>query len=470
MNTLSDNAERFCRGVVAYYGDSATRLMSQPDQERERLQLAALQYRFRQLREAIPMVKKLADNEGIQDINGVEDIIPLLFDHSMYKSYPPSMLFEGRFVPLTKWLSKLTSVDLSGFDASRYHTLDDWLMGLYHDTPLNVVNSSGTSGVWSFIPRSKPDWEKFMQYFRVVYWQRFGEASPVAQFPLNMHVLFPYFRSGTGHLLMNELYIKYICGGEEHFHAAYPGRLSPDVLLLTQRMRAAAAKGEEVKISPDLKAKRDEFVMLMESRDEHTIRFFDDCSKKLRGERVFMQAVPSMLYQMAATGLERGDKGLFAGNSIVNAGGGTKGSVLPDNWEEVVKEYLGVEQLNVPYGMSEMACFFPRCEHGHHHIMPGVIPFVLDPDTSKPLARTGQVTGRWAHYDLNVESHWGGFITGDEVTVTWDHPCPCGRSGPYLGRQIRRYSEISKGADKITCAATQEAYDDAMDFLTNIEI
>ena len=120
MNTLSDNAERFCRGVVAYYGDSATRLMSQPDQERERLQLAAVQYRFRQLREAIPMVKKLADNEGIQDINGVEDIIPLLFDHSMYKSYPPSMLFEGRFVPLTKWLSKLTSVDLSGFDASRY--------------------------------------------------------------------------------------------------------------------------------------------------------------------------------------------------------------------------------------------------------------------------------------------------------------------------------------------------------------
>jgi hypothetical protein len=466
------SVEAFCRDVVSYYGDSATRLMSQSNPEREEIQLAALQYRFRQLRETVPMLKKLADNEGIQEISEIEDVVPLLFDHSMYKSYPPSMLYESRFVPLTRWLSKLTNVDLSGFDASQYRTLDDWMMGLYHNTPLNVVNSSGTAGAWSFIPRSKPDWEKFMQYYRVVYLQRFGEESPAERFPLNLHVLFPYFRSGAGYLLMNELYVKYICGGEERFHAAYPGRLSPDVLLLTQRMRAAAATGDldKLEISPELRAKRDEFVKLMESRDEHAIRFFDECGKKLLGERVFMQAMPDMLYQMAATGLERGDKGLFARNSIVNSGGGSKGTVLPDNWEEVVKEYLGVDQLNVPYGMSEMMCFCPRCEYGHHHVMPGVIPFVLDPETSKPLPRTGRVTGRWAHYDLNVESHWGGFITGDEVTITWDQPCPCGRSGPYLDKQIRRYSEISKGADKITCAATQAAYDDAMDFLTSSEI
>ena len=244
------------------------------------------------------------------------------------------------------------------------------------------------------------------------------------------------------------------------------------MLLLTQRMRVAAAKGEldRLEISPEMRAKRDEFVKLMETRDEHVARFFDECSKKLGGERVFMQAVPAMLYQMARTGLDRGDKALFAPDSVIVSGGGFKGAVLPDNWEDVVKEYFGVDQLHVIFGMGEMSFFFPRCEHGVYHTVPGIIPFVLDPETSKPLPRKGRVTGRWAHYDLGVDSHWGGFITGDEVTVTWDQPCACGRTGPYLDRQIRRYSEISKGADKITCAATQDAYDDAMDFLVGAEM
>jgi phenylacetate-coenzyme A ligase PaaK-like adenylate-forming protein len=470
MNTLSDNAGRFCRGVVAYYSDSYTRIMTQPDREREELQLAALQHRFRQLRETVPMLRKLADNEGIQEINDLDDVVPLLFDHTMYKSYPPSMLYEGRFVPLTRWLDKLTSVDLSGFDAAKCRTLDDWLMGMSRETELMVVSSSGTTGLASFIPRSKSDWEKYLQQYRVMLLQEFGDDSPAEQFPLMMHAIYPYFRSGTSHMLMNDLWVKYVCGGEERFHAAYPGRLSPDVLLLTQRMRAAAAKGETIEIGPELKAKRDEFLKLMESRDDHVGSFFEECGKKLRGERVFMQAVPAMLYQMAAAGLERGDKNLFARNSVIAAAGGLKGAVLPDHWEEVVKEYLGIDRLNVLFGMSEMAFFFQRCDQHHYHIMPGIIPFLLDPETSKPLPRTGRVTGRWAHYDLGVDSHWGGFVTGDEVTVTWDEPCPCGRTGPYMDTRIRRYADISKGGDKITCAATQEAYDDAMDFLTNIEI
>ena len=181
MTALSDNAALFCRGIVAYYGDSLTKMMSQPTKDREELQLAALQYRFRQLRETIPMLKKLADNEAVLKIDHIEDVVPILFDHTMYKSYPASLLYEGRFGPLTQWLNKLTSVDLSGFDSAKCRTLDDWLIGLNEHTPLNVVNSSGTTGVWSFIPRSKSDWEKFMQYYRVMLLQRFGDETPAEQ-------------------------------------------------------------------------------------------------------------------------------------------------------------------------------------------------------------------------------------------------------------------------------------------------
>lgn len=470
MNT-NERAKAFCDSVIEYYGESMTRMLSQPPAEREEIELAGLKYRFQQLREAIPMVKKLADNEGIHEINELNDIVPLLFDHTMYKSYPPSMLYEGRFVPLTKWLSKLTAVDLSGLDASKCRTLDDWLMTLHNETDMFPFTTSGTTGTMSFIPRSKADWAKFMQQYRL--WAvGFGNDKPAPKFPFNMHTLYPYFRSGAGHLMANDLFMKYISGAEERFHAAYPGRLSPDVLLLTQRMRAAAANGEldRLEISPELRAKRDEFVKLMESRDEHVAGFFDELSKKLRGERVFMSAVPSMLYQMATAGLARGDKALFSPESMICSGGGFKGASLPDNWQEPVKEYLGVDHIHINYGMSEMLMCFLLCEHGHYHTMPGIIPFVLDPETSKPLPRKGTVTGRWAHYDLNVESHWGGFITGDEVTIHWgDQPCACGRTGPYLNQQIRRYSEISKGGDKITCSATQGAYEDAMDFLVSVD-
>ena len=470
--STTEQARSFCDDTMGYYGHSLTRLMSQPDAEREEIQLAALKYRFQQLRESVQMVKKLADNEGVAEIKTFNDVVPLLFDHTMYKSYPVSLLYEGQFVKLTRWLSKLTAIDLSDFDASDCHTLDDWLIALYDRTPLNVVSTSGTSGASSFLPRSKQNWHNFMQQYPVMLMQEFGKETPVEKFPLNMHAMYPYFRSGAGHLLLNELYVKYICGAEERFHAAYPGRLSPDVLLLTQRMRVAAAKGEldRLDISPEMKSKRDDFVKLMENRDEHIARFFDDIGRKLRGERVFMQAVPGMLHQMAKTGLARGDRGLFARNSLIVSGGGAKGAVLTEDWEETVKEFLGVDRVAVLYGMGEMLFYFVRCDHGRYHTSPGVIPFVLDPETSQPLPRTGTVTGRWAHYDLGVDAHWGGFITGDEVTMHWDDACPCGRKTPFLDQTIRRFSEISKGSDKITCAATQDAYDDAMDFLVGAEV
>jgi hypothetical protein len=310
-----------------------------------------------------------------------------------------------------------------------------------------------------------------MDQYRVSILQQFGKETPLEDYPLDMHALYPYFRSGGGHLLLNDLYVKFICGSEDRFHAAYPGRLSSNLLLLFSRMRAAGARGEldRLEISPDLLARRDEFIKLQETKDEHIARFFDEMSQKLRGERVFIQAVPSMLYQMAKTGLDRGEKGLFASNSIVVSGGGAKGAILPDDWPEYVKAFVGTEHVHQIYGMGEMLVYFPLCDHGHYHVMPGIIPFILDPETSQPLARHGRVTGRWAHFDLVSDSHWGGFITGDEVTMNWDGGCPCGRSTPFLDKQIQRYSDKSKGGDKITCAATEAAYQEAMDYLVSAE-
>ncbi|MNT89546.1 hypothetical protein D3C72_2302890 [compost metagenome] len=64
---------------------------------------------------------------------------------------------------------------------------------------------------------------------------------------------------------------------------------------------------------------------------------------------------------------------------------------------------------------------------------------------------------------------WGGFITGDEITIEWDEPCACGRPSQYIVGPIQRYSEKNGGDDKITCAATENSHREAMDFLNTFE-
>src|SRR5690606_1515153 len=136
---------------------------------------------------------------------------------------------------------------------------------------------------------------------------------------------------------------------------------------------------------------------------------------------------------------------VFAPDSVVVSGGGAKGMTRPDDWQEPVLEFTGVPRLKGGYGMSETLANHVMCQHGNYHIAPWVIPFVLDPDTSKPLPRKGVVTGRAAFYDLIASSHWGGFITGDEITLHWEGDCPCGQHSAYLEDKISRYSEKRGG-------------------------
>ncbi|MCY1302249.1 hypothetical protein D9M70_518980 [compost metagenome] len=95
---------------------------------------------------------------------------------------------------------------------------------------------------------------------------------------------------------------------------------------------------------------------------------------------------------------------------------------------------------------------------------------MLDPETGKALPRTGRQTGRAAFFDLGADLRWGGFITGDEITVEWDKPCACGRPSRYVAGAIQRYSDKNGGDDKITCAASEQSHREAMDFLNTLEL
>jgi acyl-CoA synthetase (AMP-forming)/AMP-acid ligase II len=466
------DVEYFLSDPLGYFGHSLTSMMSIAPKALQELQLAALKQRFAQFRHSLAMLERLADSQDINRIASLDDVLPLLFTHATYKSYPASLLDKQRFDQLTKWLAKLTTVDLSKVDVSACRTVDDWLMTLRRATRLTVAHTSGTSGTMSFLPWSEPEWQRTAEHLVIANFQKFGEPAAPYTVPLNLPCIYPFFRHGCmAHTLINDGFVNIVAGSEENFHAAYPGRVSADMLLLAARRCRAIARGQldQLKISPELDARREEFEAQQREMPQRVGAFFDTIRTTLAGRQVFMMATSNLLFNMAENGLKSGIRKVFDASSVICTGGGGKGMVLPDNWQEVVKEFLGVDRLHMGYGMTEMSSTFPMCEHGHYHATPWVIPFLLDIDTGAALPRTGTVTGRFAFYDLLASQRWGGFVTGDEVTISWDKPCPCGRTAPYLDGRIQRVSEKKNdaGEEKITCAATAGAYDEALDFLND---
>jgi len=464
----AEQAQAFADDPAAYFDFDANKMGSIDRSEMHELQLTALQLRFDSLRDAVPMLKKLADEQGIRSLDEVEDVVPLLFEHTMYKSYPASLLERGRFAQINRWLNKLTRHDISKVDVSGCKTIDDWLAVMESQTPLRLTHSSGTSGTMSFLPHSADEYDALGQTMMVCNLQRFGESR--SDDPI--HVIFPHFRSGYGSMLRgNDVIVKYIARCEANFHAAYPGHMSSDVLYLAARIRAAQARGalDRLKINDEMMARKKAFEKIEAEMPQRIEEFYSGLFRQLAGARIYTTGTWNLLHGMATAGLEKGQEGLFAANSVVLTGGGAKGLTPPPNWQDDVCRFLGIPALRMAYGMSEVFGIHPMCAHGRYHLLPWVIPFVLDPDTSVPLPRTGVVTGRAAFFGLLARHAWGGFITGDEITIDWDSACPCGQTTWHLDPTIQRFTDKTGDDDKITCAATPGAHQEAMTFLANLD-
>ncbi len=106
--------EQFMDDPIAFFGESLTQMHSIGRDELEELQRQAMGMRFVQHRQSIEMVRKLADRLGVTELNEFDDVVPLMFSHTAFKSYPAALIDNKRFDLMTKWLDKLTSHDLSG--------------------------------------------------------------------------------------------------------------------------------------------------------------------------------------------------------------------------------------------------------------------------------------------------------------------------------------------------------------------
>jgi hypothetical protein len=459
---------------MGLFDNSVNQLESVDRATLREVQRRAMALRFEEHYAGIEILRKLADKQGITELVEFDDVVPLMFAHTAFKSYPASLLTNKRFDMLAKWLDRQTVYDLSHVDLDGCSGLGEFVERIEDQSELNVLTSSGTTGTMSLIPKSKKMTAYGMQTWHKFMFQNFGTEPTEEQDNAVVDVVWPNFSKGTvGVLRTIPQLIDAFCGGDEsRFHKLYDFGIDSDLLVLASQLRIAAAKGEldRVEISPELLAKKEAFEAQLANMPADMARFLEEMTVELAGERIFMVGTAQHLYDMAISGIERGAERVFAPDSIILTGGGMKGAVLPDNWLDIVHQFLGVDRLRKGYGFSEGGTFHWRCELDRYHIMPWVIPFILDPVTSEPLPRTGVVTGRGAFYDLLSDSHWGGVITGDELTIDWDTPCPCGRTSVHLSDDIVRFSE-KEGVDddRITCNATQSFAEEAVDFMRGFQ-
>ena len=325
-----------------------------------------------------------------------------------------------------------------------------------------MITSSGTTGTISIIPKDKAGANHNMELWKMFLFQRFGKEPTPEELDPQVDVIWPNYAKGKlGHLRMADMLERSFTGGDpSRFHALYSEEVSADLMFLASKLRRAASRGELDRVQIDPEAARAQVASSRRWRRGARTRWRRSSSaapRSSRGKRVFMTGAYHLMYELAAEGLERGVKNVFAKDSAILTGGGLKGFVLPENYMDVIQEFLGVDRIQEGYGMSEISAFHWACDEKHYHVQPWVIPFLLDPDTSEPLPREGVVTGRAAFYDFLNNSHWGGIISGDEITIDWSTPCRCGLASVHIHHEIMRYSE-KQGVedDRISCSATEE--------------
>ncbi|MFW9996108.1 MAG: hypothetical protein ACFFD4_28970 [Candidatus Odinarchaeota archaeon] len=428
----------------------------------EALQLKWMKKRLETLKSSIPALKTLVEMQGSKELSKLNDLSLFLFTHKVYKSYPLNMIEKKKFNQLTHWLDRLTAHDLSGIDMTGIKTIDDWLARL-DENGMFIFHTTGTTGKLSFLPRSvveKPVWvDAFYKYLEALT----GDSEIKNT---RMPVFFPAYRTGR-HVGARVLgyFGPALAGGEEEYHSLFDYPMSADFMSLAGRLRAAQSRGDLKKLDMirALVKSKGELIKMKKKRPQMMKDFFNKMVQDYRGQRVFVMAPVTDLLQVALEGQKENISCVFSPDSVLLTGGGLKGFDAPDNWKQLLRDFYGVERLYEGYGMSECISFNPICKNGHYHFFPWNVPVVLAEDGT-PLSRESVQTGRMGLFDLLAETYWGGFLTGDKVTVHYND-CGCGWKGPWVEDNIMRFSDLSGDDDKISCSGSQEAYNQFLDFI-----
>ena len=80
--------------------------------------IEAIDAKFQERRRQVPVLHQRAEAEGITAITSREDMVPLLFPHTTYKSYPESLIAKGRWSSMNRWIDSLSTHRVTEVDVT----------------------------------------------------------------------------------------------------------------------------------------------------------------------------------------------------------------------------------------------------------------------------------------------------------------------------------------------------------------
>ena len=400
----------------------------------------------------IRLLRNRAETGGVSAVREQAHIVPLLFAHTAYKSYPEGWLTERKWDRLGKWLETVSTHPIVGVDTASVRNIDDWIEKLQAAGHF-VSCSSGTTGKSAMLNGSTADmaWSR-KDSVSSFSWgsgvtpaqdrKMFGLA-PVASVPRNL-------------VIRGALIDAFSLPGSAPFTYPVPpitiGQIT-GMVALRKSIADGTAKPADIAAYEATSAERQKVV-------DKAIGLSAEAVVQARGDKLFLSGMWASLYKIAEAvrALGYGGKDFHPDNTIY-VGGGLKGAVLPPNYREYVFETfnLSPDRVFQMYGMQEINTGMPRCRAGRYHVAPWLMCMVLDQAGEKLLPpASGEIEGRAAFFDLSLDGRWGGVISGDRIAVDYGK-CACGNRSPSIRDNITRYADLP-GGDKISCSGTIDAY------------
>jgi hypothetical protein len=414
-------------------------------------QLEAINERFKDRIEKIKLLQNRAESGGITEIRRMADIVPLLFAHTAYKSYPEGWLVEQKWDRMGRWLDTVSTNRVRPMDTSGIKGLDEWLQRLESQDHY-VSCSSGTTGKCAMMNATMADCEfAGHSLLQAIIWAGLAPNHDRRMVALGQVAATPRNRA-SGKPMREAFNRPDVAPFAPNVPPITIGGIT-EMIVLRKRIADGTAKPTEI-------AYFEAQVIEREKAIESSIEQAAEALIESRHMPLHIMGIFGPLYKVAERVRAKGYSGKdFCENSAF-VSGGLKRVQVPANYREFIFETLNLSasRLCLTYGMQEANTNAPRCRAGRYHMAPWVMLLLLDESGENLIEPTssGELEGRAAFFDLSLDGRWGGVISGDKIRATWA-PCGCGNRSPSVSDDIQRYADTANG-DKIACSGTIDAY------------